>query len=365
MKKLLLFIFLFIFGFLSLFGSDESKNVRETDTSKIGKLVAFPIAFYLPETKLGFGGAGAYTFRSWNQESYNNPSQVRFALTYTLEKQILAIIPFKLFLDDDDYYVFGEIGFYKYFYRYFGVGSNTLDTQQEDYRADFPRFKFNFLRSVGKKFYIGPSIWYDNYKIKDLDPGGELIGGVQGSAGGIITAVGIRSVFDRRDQIFYPTKGWYIDFLMLNSGDTWGSDYKFGRIELNATRYFSLDEKNMIALNFVKNIVTGDPPFYHMALYGGSRNARGYRKGRYRDFNTFVFNAEWRTIIKGRFGATVFASLGGLAPKISKYRLDEMKIAYGAGLRYALDKENHLNFRFDYGFGDAGSEFYITVGEAF
>jgi hypothetical protein len=60
-----------------------------------------------------------------------------------------------------------------------------------------------------------------------------------------------------------------------------------------------------------------------------------------------------------------FGGLGGTGRKWSDFRSDQLLPAGGVGLRFKLDKKNHINYRIDLGFGRAGRTLSIGVGEAF
>ena len=47
------------------------------------------------------------------------------------------------------------------------------------------------------------------------------------------------------------------------------------------------------------------------------------------------------------------------------FRSDALLPGVGAGLRFTLDKKNHINYRVDYAFGRDGRTLSIGVGEAF
>jgi hypothetical protein len=53
------------------------------------------------------------------------------------------------------------------------------------------------------------------------------------------------------------------------------------------------------------------------------------------------------------------------ASSVNKRRSDQFLPAAGAGLRFKLDKNNHINYRIDVGFGREGRTISIGLGEAF
>ena len=342
-------------------GSDSASILAQSEN----KLVVFPLPFYLPETSLGFGGAGAYTFRWEGQAKNANPSQVQFVATYTLENQILLYAPFKLYFGENKYFFFGEAGYYKYFYRYFGIGARTTNRLEETYKVNFPRVTANITRQVLNNWFIGPSFWYDDFNMKEFETEGELIKGINGTEGGVVFGGGLRLIHDTRDNLFYPTTGVYGDVAWLIHDEAFGSSYNFQTLDINISKYFPISTKQVLAANFVYRETGSQAPFYHLAQHGGPKNGRGYIQGRYRDRSMFTINLEWRQKIKGRFGAVFFANYGGVSQSFDSFELNTLKPAFGLGLRYELDKINHLNVRLDYGIGNGSSEFYITVGEAF
>jgi len=60
-----------------------------------------------------------------------------------------------------------------------------------------------------------------------------------------------------------------------------------------------------------------------------------------------------------------FGGVGGTARTLSDFRSDQLLPAAGAGLRFKLEKKNHINYRIDVGWGREGRTLSIGVGEAF
>ena len=79
----------------------------------------------------------------------------------------------------------------------------------------------------------------------------------------------------------------------------------------------------------------------------------------------FAVQAELRQELRYRLGVVGFAGIGGIAPEINKFRFDKLLPAAGVGLRFKLDKKNHINYRIDFAVGREGRTISIGVGEAF
>ncbi|MEP7266288.1 MAG: hypothetical protein ABI844_01585 [Saprospiraceae bacterium] len=77
----------------------------------------------------------------------------------------------------------------------------------------------------------------------------------------------------------------------------------------------------------------------------------------YRDNNSLLLQAEWRQVVYKRFGATGFAGMGKVFHVVNNLLINNIRYSSGAGLRFALDKIQHINLRLDYGIGYRSSVF--------
>jgi hypothetical protein len=79
----------------------------------------------------------------------------------------------------------------------------------------------------------------------------------------------------------------------------------------------------------------------------------------------FAAQGEYRLELRKRFGLAAFAGFGGVARRWTEFRSDQLLPAAGVGLRFKLDKKNHINYRIDFAVGREGRTISIGVGEAF
>ncbi|HBX64717.1 MAG TPA: hypothetical protein DEG32_00615, partial [Balneolaceae bacterium] len=176
-------------------------------------LRGFPVAFYTEETSFAFGGLGILTFDFESNLTSLKPSQINFGAAYTLENQLLIYFPYELYLYDNDWRFEGEVGYYRYTYKYYGIGNNTPDSNEETYRVNFPRVQVSALRKVSDDIYAGLSYWYDGYDITSIKQNGLLDSNEpDGVSGGINSGFGITSIYDTRDNIFYTKDGEFLEF---------------------------------------------------------------------------------------------------------------------------------------------------------
>lgn len=352
-----------LFFGLSLLGSNHicaQENFQQKRTSYF----VLPLAFYLPETNLGFGAAGNYSFLWPNQNIGDRPSSLTLGFAYTLNKQILFYIPYNIFFKEEEYWIKGELGYYDFIYQYFGVG-NENRIEEEKYAAKFPRIELDALKRVKPNLYIGINYRFDDMNLSDFKPSGNLESGTTlGVDGGITSGVGPMLIYDSRDHINWPTKGILLESRFFYNTSILGADYEASYFEFYISKYFA-HKKNVLALNFISRNSFGEVPFYELAFYGGGKRSRGYLKGGFRDKNVYILQAEYRVPIWKRLGGVIFANGGGVYQNTEDINLNNFLPAAGIGLRYEIDKNQKINIRFDVGFGKNSVEFYFTFKEAF
>jgi len=363
MDKLLFIFFFCCFCFLGNAQTDV-QEVSDTSATKNYSFVPLPFIYFTPETRWGFGAGAFLSFRFKNQTQEVPPSQLQIGFAYTLEKQFLSYLPFQLFVKDGKIKLYGELGYYRYVYRYFGNGANSLESDEEIYSVNFPRLRLNALYRIHPKVFTGLRYFMDDFKIQEIEPDGLLATeNILGNEGGLVSAVGWVSNYDSRDDIFYPEKGSLVELSVLFNSKSFASDFDFQKIFLDASKYIYLGKKNILALNFYSELTFGNAPFNQLALIGGPKRMRGFFEGRFRDDHFISFQSEYRFPIFKKIKGAVFGSWGSIGSQDEGF--EKSFLAGGAGLRFGISKSEKINLRLDYGFGKNTSGIYLTFGEAF
>lgn len=358
---------------LALAGLAPADTARPT---KRLALLPVPLVYYTPETRLAYGVAATATlhFRRDDGFAAARPSQFTLALAYTQNRQLLLYVPFQVFYDHNRYYAYGEAGYYRYNYYFYGVGQREVP--RELFGVNFPRVRINAFRRVGAglgagKLYAGLRYQYEDYRVSSVQAGGQLASGtVPGGLGSRLTGGGLGLFYDSRDNVFFPAKGVVADlsaFIRNRAAGAGaaGETTRFDRYVADVSGYRALGRHAVLAANAYGSFIVGTAPFNALTMLGGSRRLRGYYEGRYRDQNAALAQAEVRFDVYKRLGAVVFGGVGTLGDAETLLRLGRPKGAYGAGLRFTANRRDHLNVRLDYGLGRQSSGFYLTVGEAF
>ncbi|MDB4292228.1 BamA/TamA family outer membrane protein [Maribacter sp.] len=341
----------------------EPKKVR--DSTKNVKITALPVIFYTPETALGFGGLGLATFRLKDEEKNTRPSSVQLGVSYTTKKQLLIFAPFEIYKDDERWRMEGELGYYRFFYNFFGLGIDSEKENEEVYEVNFPRLRLNVLREVLPNFSVGLGYEFDSFGDLTIVEEGALDNAdVSGKRDGIVSNLGVLAFYDTRDNIFFPTKGWFLQGNFFTSSKLLGASFNYSKFELDSRFYQKVGKKQVLAANLFLANSSKSTPFYDL-YYLGSKRTRGFANRRFQDNAELSFVTEYRFPIKGRFGGVVFGSTGTVAPDLGKTLSSKFKNAAGAGLRYIVNKRDGVRIRVDYGYTNEGGNFYFTIKEAF
>jgi hypothetical protein len=342
-------------------------------------LFVLPLLYYTPDTRWAAGAFGVYYFRLPDLDSKapsTRLSYVKLLADYTQNRQLDLWSSWNIFLRNEAFLFKGEARYRIYPDRFYGIGNMTPKSNEERYQYDYIMFKLLAM----KKFYssrfrspmfFGPDVQYTYSYNLERAPEGQLINGeITGSQGGLNSGVGLVFLLDSRDNVVNASQGIYFEASTYFFTPALGGDFRYNNINIVYNRYFRIlkrfeDSDHILATNFVVNLNAGDPPFINLAAVGNDDILRGYPRYRYRDQHYIAGQAEYRFPIWWRFGGVAFAGIGDVFNRPRQVSLNTLKYSYGAGLRFAVNRKERLNIRFDYGFGRDSRSFYISLTEAF
>ncbi len=361
MKPALLLSCIVLFFGLSAKGQSSADTTSNRTT-----IFGLPIVYYTPETRWAFGAAGFLSWRFPAEADSSRPSQIQLGGAYTLNDQILSYLSYQLWWDKERCTLLGELGWYRYNYYYFGTGNTNPPDTKELYGVNYPRLRVTLQYAFIPHLYAGVRLTADDFRITELAPDGLLINGdVPGIEGGVNSGAGLALTFDTRDKSFDAHSGWYAELNIDRHGRFLNSDYTYTHFIFDLRKYIPIHPKNFLALNLYTELISGRSPFITLALLGGNKRMRGLYEGRYRDNTSAIVQAEYRRQIVGRLGAVAFGALGGVSTGYGDMQLQYVRKTYGAGLRFAVNKKDRINIRFDVGVGNGEPAYYLTIGEAF
>lgn len=366
MKYVLLSLFIILVAYSADIFAQEKDTINDASRTRYTpKIIGIPILFYGPETRLGFGAAGFFSFKTNPLDTILRPSQINLGAAYTLEKQVLTYASFDIWALQNKVVFNGEIGYYRYFYNFYGLYNEPRKVEQ--YSVNYPRVRFKGYYEVLPGLYGGIHYTFDNFDVVEREEGGQLIQDkITGSQGGIISGLGIGMKYDTRNHNFYPTKGYSIQASFERFGKWVGSDFTYNLTTIDAIRYFDLENDKVISANIYGRFIQGDAPFFHQPQVGGNSKMRGYYDGYWLAKQKIGWQAEFRTPLFWRFGMVAFAGNAIVADQINQMQWKNIRTTAGLGVRFKVDKERKINARIDFGVSsDLTTGFYFTIGEAF
>lgn len=344
--------------------ADESA-APAVEAPKLG-FVIFPFAFFTPETLLG-GGLSTVVFRRINDDEERRRSDSLTAVgLYTLREQFTFAVVGSQYFRDGLYWLAPRVAFSRFPSEFYGIGNRTKAQAAETFTPLVLRVSTAFSINPIELVYVGLVVAGGFLKILDWKDDGivdQLL--ERQRASGVPTGIGARLERDSRNDNLYPTKGSIATFTALFYRDSFGGDFNYDELELDARAYLPLALDSVLALQFYATAVIGEPPFDFLPQIGGQYLLRGLELGRYRDRVYTAIQAEWRVPLFWRLGAVAFAAIGNVYPGFAEVRLDDFKATGGLGLRFAIKKKERVNFRFDVGFSQDGPKFYLNLLEAF
>lgn len=350
---------------------DEASDKQDDDTKpakeKRGSLVIAPIPISSPAFGSGLLLITAYVFKFDKEDPVSPPSWVGVAGAFTNNGTRALATGAKLYLQENKYQTTFAVMRGRANLDFFGIGripgrapvSVPLSIDGSIYFGEL-------LRNVGKNVFIGPRYQFRRLGAGldgDRPPGGFEIPEIDFKANS--AALGFHVQRDRRDSTFYPTKGSLFDFTGDFFDQVWGSRREYQTYKIAYNEFRQLAPRQVFAYRAMGCSANGSVPFYDLCLFGFNSDLRGYTTGEFQNRRMFATQAEYRIELPKRLGLVAFGGVGGTARRWNEFRSDQLLPAAGAGLRFNLDKKNHINYRIDLAFGREGRTLSIGVGEAF
>ena len=244
-----------------------------------------------------------------------------------------------------------------------GIGYDMCSN--DDNKTKMKRMQVNmhtsFLVHITDDFFAGPFLSYDYINcnnphnpdiLPDLDRVTSNIG------------IGVTAVYDSRDVITNPHKGYFLSFTQCFRPKLIGNDYAFSTTEFAARFYRPVWKGGIIAGDINGMFNFGTTPWGMLAQVGGSHSMRGYYEGRYRDKHKMECQLELRQHLWGRNGMVAWIGAGSVFDKFSAITMKKILPNCGIGYRWEFKKD--VNLRLDCGLGKAGqSGVMFSVNEAF
>lgn len=371
---------------LCLINNDLLSQKQEIETDSLSKKenTAFilPILTSVPETGFRFGVIGIYLFRFKNATKRTQPSTIKIPISYTLKNQVQTRLSYEIFFNDNRHYLEGELTWRKFPLLFYGLGSHTKASDEEVFTTRSSIIEINYLAKIKNNIFLGAR--YDGL-ISDIIENEEegLLASdnsIRGRKGATASGLGVIIRFDKRDNIFNPTSGPFLQSRMTFYGEALGGDYNFTKFELDIRHFLEINKSYVLAFQARAEQNWGNPPFEKTALLGNDEIMRGHVEGRFRWQGLWAIQSEFRFPLGrkswivdpdsdlgfwNRWGMVAFAGVGNVTRTLSDFSINNMKHSLGIGFRYLAKASEQVNIRIDFGFGTSNPAFYMDVREAF
>lgn len=361
-KAILLFFFLWL---TLLARADEP-----ADTLVVARrsILVVPSLAHQPETSWAGGVAYGLYFKS---NDLSRISSVTGGMNYTLLHQFALSITPRLFFRQSRWYLYSNLSLKNYPDYYYGITNQSTSLRQA-FRSQNLSVLLQPQIQLSGHLLLGVSLAARTEKIHQLGGTEEQLDDIKGKYGAegwnpyTQISAGLLVAYDSRDNQFYPQRGFFLKAVAAVAAKGGGSSYSLTDISVDSRKFIPVFSGHIIALQSWINAVWGPRgvPFQLLPTLGGLDLMRGVQRGMYRGNMAAALQSEYRIPLYGRWKAAAFASMGDVMSSVHQDM--QLKIAWGAGLRYQLnDARVHLRFDLARNNYDRRWQYYLTASEAF
>lgn len=340
--------------------ADTAKN--QPDGAKPRQFVAAPLIFSAPAFGNGLGAMAMYFYRPDAAGEKSPPSTVTMVGAYSDTDSYFFGLFNQNHLRDDHWRP--RVGYAN------GKINNNFDIPvlgdvrfSTDINAVFGRLDWRWR---GNTFLGGKAGFVDvRYKPRNATAEDYFeIYDIQDNASG---QFGFVTNYDSRDHTRFPTKGIQSEIGMDFIPEWLGSKEGYRVLQMFANHYQKHRPGHILALRAYGRFTPSGTPYVGLSTLGQRSDLRGYTAGEKVAENLISTQAEYRWMFKPKWGVVGFAGVATLYDgSMSNIDSDNTYLSGGLGLRYVLHKENGVNFRVDFAWGeDDDSGYYVSMGEAF
>ena len=172
---------------------------------------------------------------------------------------------------------------------------------------------------------------------------------------------------DSRNNVQFPSRGVFLNYLHQFYRDWTGSDNNFTKLKIVYNQFFDLlkDQRHVLVARATMNIATGDVPFQGQSVVG-SDDIRGYSQGQYRGNQVYAVQSEYRWMFnRSKFGVVGFFGIASAVESFSDIFKSPLLPGGGAGVRFRAIPSLKVNIGVDVGFGKNDYSLTFRIGEAF
>jgi outer membrane protein assembly factor BamA len=369
-------------------------------------LLLLPKVAVNPINGILLGGTGALAWRFGPKET-TRVSLAGLSIGYSTKNQFISHLQTNIYTRADRFFLQGDFRLYFYNAPTWGLGTNSPQYTYGDYQWTWVdpndgtdvgayQMKYNFLRiheivsyKIRKFFYLGMGYHIDyffdihddqldlNAVPQQLTPHYtySIYHGFRTDEY-MMSGLSLNVVYDSRDNMNNPYKGYYVNVNYRINATFLGSDQRSSSLYLEFRAYKHLSQRSrrhLLGFWAFGNIQTsGVQPYLALPAAGEdqrSRSGRGYIAGRFRGESFFYSELEYRFPFCrwGKIlGGVAFVNISSASNKVEDIPLFKyIKPGYGFGIRFMLNKNFRTNINIDFAFGHKSNAVYFSSNETF
>jgi len=180
--------------------------------------------------------------------------------------------------------------------------------------------------------------------------------------GGVTNSLSPMIIYDTRDSVLDPKKGWYASLEAEFAGGALGGDNTFAKYVLDVRHFIDTGPDTVLALRLLGGTSDTSLPDYEKFGVGGVNTLRGYDLFEFEGEKMLVCNLEYRWTVSENTQVVFFGDAGYAWPYEEPVSFEDIKTGYGVGIRVDTPIGP---VRLDYGIGERGGQTYFSIGHTF
>ncbi len=170
----------------------------------------------------------------------------------------------------------------------------------------------------------------------------------------------VKFELDSRNNVFTPTKGFFLGFSGTYSNTWMGGEGLYGKIGLTLIGYIPAGEKVFLGLRQESFYSLGGVPFWARPII----SLRGAPLMKYQNNNTMLMEAEVDWNFYRRWSVVGFTGIGNAFANFEDFEKGKSVATLGSGFRYLLARKLHTNMGMDFAVSNEDFAFYVVFGTA-
>lgn len=330
--------------------------------------VAVPIPFSNPTIGVGLGAMLAYVYPLDTADQETPESFTAVGGFWSDSGSDGAAVVQRLYLGEDFVRVTLGGGTAEFHTDFYGIGNDA--GQQNRSIAMVQKGDVYFANASVQTWdsvYVGVGLGYAQLDTRADVPLNTLphMGSIELNQSTRLTSYGLTVTGDWRNDVYTPTAGTLLEVDASFRRREGVTDGRYRKYQAALNHYLALTEQRTLALRVSGCYAQQDAPFYDLCMFGANSDLRGYSVGRFRDRAQVSMQLELRQQLSERWGVVAFAGSGQVSSSFSDFNAKNRLASVGAGIRFRVSREPHINFRVDYARGEEEETLHISVSEAF